>query len=167
MSDQIKPINSKETVEVIKFLAQYEKEKVYDSLNKIDNIRNTVNKFYPFILIALTLRLESFENIQKIIALILFSILTFVLAWINWDITVLSGFSSKSIMKEIYGETKTLKPNSFYNTKINNKEELIWNYTLNGYLSRLKDTEDKIQILFELRKAFFIVGLVLSFLMMF
>jgi hypothetical protein len=78
MSDQIKPINSKETVEVIKFLVQYEKEKVYDSLNKIDNIRNTVNKFYPFILIALTLRLESFENIQKIIALILFSILTFV-----------------------------------------------------------------------------------------
>jgi hypothetical protein len=167
MSDQIKPINSKETVEVIKFLVQYEKEKVYDSLNKIDNIRNTVNKFYPFILIALTLRLESFENIQKIIALILFSILTFVLAWINWDITVLSGFSSKSIMKEVYGETKTLKPNSFYNTKINNEEELIWNYTLNGYLSRFKDTEDKIQILFELRKAFFIVGLVLSFLMMF
>jgi hypothetical protein len=166
MTNKIKPINSKETVEVIKFLAQYEKEKVYDSLSTVDNIRNTVNKFYPFILIALAFRIESFENIQKIIALFLFSILTFILAWINWDITVLSGFSGKSIMKEVYEEAKTLKSNSFYNTEINNKEELIWNYTLNGYISRLKDTEDKIQILFKLRKGFFIAGLILSFLIM-
>lgn len=164
---QIKPINSKETVETIKFLAQYEKEKINFTLSKVSNIRKTTNFFFALVVLVLALKIERLDSLEKIISLFLFFILTIILVWVNWDITILSGFSSKSIMKEVYGETKTLKPNSFYNTKINNEEELIWNYTLNGYLSGLKDTENKIQIFLHLRKALVFISLFLIIMVLF
>jgi|688.fasta_scaffold45755_8 hypothetical protein len=163
--EKIKPIESKDTIEVIKFLAQYEKEKVYDSLSKIDSIRNTANTISGIIFAFLATQVGNFEYpYQKIVILIFSIILMFILARINWDITVSSGFSGKGIMEEIYDNPTKLKIDSFYYTKIHNKEELVWNYTLRGFIDRYSATETKIQTLFELRKALLITSSILIIL---
>lgn len=163
---KIKPISSKETIEAIKFLAQYEKEKINFTLSKVSNIRKTANFFFALVVLALAFRIESFGSIEKMITLFLFFILTIVLVWVNWDIDLPSGFSGKSIMEEVYKSTK-LKANTFYNTEILNKEELIWNGILTSFVGKLKKTENKVQILFHLRKAFVFMSLFLIIMALF
>jgi hypothetical protein len=84
--------------------------------------------------------------------------------WINWDISLASGFSGKSIMEEIYDNPKRLKIDTFYNTKILNKEELIWNNILTSFAGKLSKSETTIKILFKLRRYFLIVTSILIIL---